>query len=152
MKTKLPLMIEKILGLKLHIYVKTKLPLIVEKIHSENSHLEPESLVKVQCGHDIASSPGGPASEPHEHFLDPDNHNNNHLIYLKYYFRPSVTWMFQGISTNRLAHLLDANKNRSYNTGMWNCRKGLINKENLPTTKIVDVKVFLVQKIYKYWA
>ena len=26
---------------------------------------------------------------------------------------------------------------------MWNCRKGLINKENLPTTKIVDVKDFL---------
>ena len=26
---------------------------------------------------------------------------------------------------------------------MWNCRKGLINKENSPTTKIVDVKDFL---------
>ena len=74
---------------------------------------------------------------------DPDNHNNNHLIYLNYYSRPSVTWMFQGISINKLAHMLNGNKNRSYNIGMWNCRKGLINKENLPTTKIVDVKDFL---------
>ena len=83
-KTKLPLIIEKIPGLKLHIYVKTKLPPIVEKIHGENNHLESDSLVKVQCGNDIASSLGGSASQPHEHFLDPDNHNKNHLIYLKY--------------------------------------------------------------------
>ena len=26
---------------------------------------------------------------------------------------------------------------------MWNCRKGLVDKENLPTTKINDVKDFL---------
>ena len=134
---------ELLTGLKLHTFLKTKLPIILEKLHGENSHLEPDSLVKVQCGHDIASSPGGSASQPHEHFLDPDNHNNNHLIYLKYYSRPSVTWMFQGISTNRLAHMLNGNENRSYNIGMWNCRKGLINKVNLPTTKIVDVKDFL---------
>ena len=68
--------------------------------------------------------------------LGPDNRNNNHLFHLKSYSRPSVTWMFQGISTNRLAHMLNGNKNRSYNIGMWNCRKGLINKENLPTTKL----------------
>ena len=74
-------------GLKLHIYVKTKLPLIVDKLHFEKSHLEPDSLVKVQCGNDIASSLGGSASQPHEHFLDPDNHNKNHLIYLKSYSR-----------------------------------------------------------------
>ena len=39
--------------------------------------------------------------------------------------------------------MLNGNKNRSYNIGMWNCRKDLINKENLPTTKIVDAKDFL---------
>ena len=57
--------------------------------------------------------------------------------------RPSVTWMFQGVSSNKLAHMLNGNKSRSYNIGMWNCRKGLTNSENLPTGKIVDLKEFL---------
>ena len=83
---------DSLMELKLHSYVKTKLPPTIEKIHIEDSHLEPDSLVKVQCGHDIASSG---ASQPHEHLLDPDNHNNNHLIYLKYYSKPSATWMLQ---------------------------------------------------------
>ena len=39
--------------------------------------------------------------------------------------------------------MLNGNKSRSYNIGMWNCRKGLTNSENLPTGKIVDVKEFL---------
>ena len=51
--------------------------------------------------------------------------------------------MFQGIGSNKLSHMLTGNKNRSYNIGMWNCRKGLTYKENLPTAKIVDVKDFL---------
>ena len=36
--------------------------------------------------------------------------------------RPSVTWMYQGVSCNKLAHMLNGNRNRSYNIGMWNCR------------------------------
>ena len=51
--------------------------------------------------------------------------------------------MFKGISSSKLAHMLNGNKNRSYNIGMWNCRKGLTNKENLPTANIVYVKDFL---------
>ena len=51
--------------------------------------------------------------------------------------------MFQGLSSNKLAHMLNGNRCRSYNVGMWNCRKGLVDKENLPTTKINDVKDFL---------
>ena len=58
--------------------------------------------------------------------------------------RPSVTWMYQGVSCNKLAHMLNGNRNRCYNIGMWNCRKGLTNRENLPTAKIVDVKDFLM--------
>jgi hypothetical protein len=68
------------------------------------------------------------------------------LEVLKHYVvnsRPSVTWIFQGVSSNKLAHMLNGNKIRSYNIGMWNCRKGLANSENLPTEKIVDVKVDL---------
>ena len=57
--------------------------------------------------------------------------------------RPSATWMYQGVSSNKLAHMLNGNRSRSYNIGMWNCRKGLTNSENLPTEKIVDVKEFL---------
>ena len=40
--------------------------------------------------------------------------------------------------------MLNGNRNRCYNIGMWNCRKGLTNRENLPTAKIVDVKDFLM--------
>ena len=59
------------------------------------------------------------------------------------YSRPSVTWLYQGLSSNKLAHILNGNRGRSYNIGMWNCRKGLVDRENLPTTKINDVKDFL---------
>ena len=51
--------------------------------------------------------------------------------------------MFQGLNSNKLAHMLNGNRNRSYNIGMWNCRKGLVDKESLPTAKINDVKDFL---------
>ena len=51
--------------------------------------------------------------------------------------------MFQDLSSNKLAHMLNGNRNRSYNIGMWNCRKGLTDKENLQTEKIPDVKEFL---------
>ena len=57
--------------------------------------------------------------------------------------RPSVTWMLQGLSTNKLVHMLNGNRNRSYDIGTWNCRKGLVDKENLPAAKINDVKDFL---------
>ena len=40
-------------------------------------------------------------------------------------------WMFQGLSSNELAHMLNGNRNRSYD------------KENLPSVKINYVKDFL---------
>jgi hypothetical protein len=58
--------------------------------------------------------------------------------------RPSVAWMYQGASCNKLAHMLNGNRNRCYNIGMWKCRKGQTNRENFPTAKIVDVKDFLM--------
>jgi hypothetical protein len=51
--------------------------------------------------------------------------------------------MYQGVSSNKLANMLNGNRSRSYNIGMWNCRKGLTKSENLPTEKIVVVKEFL---------
>ena len=39
--------------------------------------------------------------------------------------------------------MLNGNRSRSYNIGMWNFRKGLVDKENLPIAKINDVKDFL---------
>ena len=42
------------------------------------------------------------------------------------YSRPSVTWLYQGLSSNKLAHMLNGNRGRSYNIGMWNCRKGCL--------------------------
>ena len=39
--------------------------------------------------------------------------------------------------------MLNGNRGRSYNIRMWNFRKGLVDKENLPTAKINDVKDFL---------
>ena len=57
--------------------------------------------------------------------------------------RPSVTWLFQGLSSNKIAHMINGNRGRSYNIGMWNCRKGLVDRENLPTAKMKDVRDFL---------
>ena len=57
--------------------------------------------------------------------------------------RPSVTWLFQGLSPNKIAHMINGNRGRSYNIGMWNCRKGLVDRENLPTAKMKDVRDFL---------
>ena len=57
--------------------------------------------------------------------------------------RPSVTWLFQGLSSNKIAHMINGNRGRSYNIGMWNCRKCLVDRENLPTAKMKDVRDFL---------
>ena len=40
--------------------------------------------------------------------------------------RPSLTWLFQGLSSNKLAHMLNGNRGRSYDIGMWNCRNCLL--------------------------
>ena len=39
--------------------------------------------------------------------------------------------------------MINGNRGRSYYIEMWNCRKGLVDRENLPTAKMKDVRDFL---------
>ena len=64
--------------------------------------------------------------------------------------RPSsssgVTWAFYGIANNKLQKIINGNRNRGYNLGIWNCRKGLINGDGEASSKISEVKSFLEKK------
>ena len=39
--------------------------------------------------------------------------------------------------------MINGNRGCSYNIGMWNCRKGLVDGENQATYKMVEVKKFI---------
>ena len=54
-----------------------------------------------------------------------------------------IAWSYSSISINKLVQILTGNKGHSYNIGMWNCRRGLLNKENNASNKITDVKLLL---------
>ena len=42
--------------------------------------------------------------------------------------------------------MVNGNKNRGYRIAMWNCRRGLVDKENLPTEKFTEVLNFIDSK------
>ena len=47
------------------------------------------------------------------------------------------------MTTNAYFRMINGNRGSSHNIGMWNCRKGLIDGENQPTYKMVEVKQFI---------
>ena len=53
------------------------------------------------------------------------------------------SWSYSNLSINKLVQILTGNKGHSYNIGMWNCRRGLLNRENNASEKITDVKLLL---------
>ena len=41
--------------------------------------------------------------------------------------------------------MINGNGKNNYRLATWNCRKGLINSEKLPTSKVVEIKNFLYE-------
>ena len=56
-----------------------------------------------------------------------------------------ISWSYSNISISKLVQILTGNKGHSYNIGMWNCRRGLLSRENIASEKITDVKLLLQQ-------
>ena len=54
-------------------------------------------------------------------------------------------WSFLGMTSNKLAKMVNGNRRLGYHLGIWNCRKGLI-KDKEVSTKMVDVKNFIYSK------
>ena len=48
-------------------------------------------------------------------------------------------------SINWLMKMINGNGKNNYRLATWNCRKGLINSEKLPTSKVVEIKNFLYE-------
>ena len=42
--------------------------------------------------------------------------------------------------------MINRNRGKGYNLGLWNCRRGLIGKDKIASTKMVEVKQFLQKK------
>ena len=49
-------------------------------------------------------------------------------------------------TNNKLAKIINGNRRTGYNIGLWNCRRGLIEDEKKPSSKMAEVKHFLQNK------
>ena len=50
---------------------------------------------------------------------------------------------FSGKSLNHLMHALNGNKKIGYNVASWNCRRGLIDPDGSPSSKLTDIQMYL---------
>ena len=57
--------------------------------------------------------------------------------------KSGIAWTYSNLSINKLVKMITGNKGHSYNICMWNCRRGLLTKENKASEKITDVKLLL---------
>ena len=59
----------------------------------------------------------------------------------------SLSWTYSGITVNKLMKAINGNKQKGYNLGFWNCRRGLTdNTGEQASYKITEVKAFLEKK------
>ena len=58
----------------------------------------------------------------------------------QYRHRSGAQWSYSGMHANKLIKTINGNRRLGYNLSMWNCRRGLINTDKEPTTKMVEVK------------
>ena len=59
------------------------------------------------------------------------------------YLKRSPTLPYQNLTINAYFRMINGNRGCSYNIGMWNCRKGLVDGENKATYKMVEAKKFI---------
>ena len=57
-------------------------------------------------------------------------------------YRSGAQWSYAGMHANKLSKIINGNRRLGYNLSMWNCRRGLINSNKEPSTKMVEVKNF----------
>ena len=58
----------------------------------------------------------------------------------------TLSWAHWSKSTNKLNRIINGNGRKGYNIGLWNCRRGLIDREKCASIKMVEVKQFLERK------
>ena len=58
----------------------------------------------------------------------------------------TISWTFCGLSTNKLMKIINGNRNKGYNLGVWNCRRGLIDGNGDASYKVSEVKSFIQRK------
>ena len=64
-----------------------------------------------------------------------------HLISMTYLVVSFLA--FSGKSLNHLMHALNGNKKIGYNVASWNCRRGLIDPDGSPSSKLTDIQMYL---------
>ena len=65
--------------------------------------------------------------------LSTDNHRGAH-------------WSYPGIKMNKLVKIINGNRRLGYNLALWNCRRGLLCRENIASYKMLEVRDFLNKK------
>ena len=54
-------------------------------------------------------------------------------------------WSSSGMTVNKLTKIINGNRRLGYNLSMWNCRRGLINRDKESSLKMVEVRNFIEQ-------
>ena len=54
-----------------------------------------------------------------------------------------ISWSYIGVCSNNLVHALTGNKKIGYKVAVWNCRKGLLNPDGCPSSKVTDIQLYL---------
>ena len=57
--------------------------------------------------------------------------------------KSGLSWAYMNVSDNKMQKMNNGNRKTGYNLGLWNCRRGLVDKNKEQSHKMVDVKNFL---------
>ena len=60
--------------------------------------------------------------------------------------KSGLSWAYMNVSDNKMQKMNNGNGKTGYNLGLWNCRRGLVDKNKEQSHKMVDVKNFLKKK------
>ena len=54
-----------------------------------------------------------------------------------------ISWSYSGSSINSIVHALNGNRRIGYRVAAWNCRRGLLNFDGTPSSKVTDIQTYM---------
>ena len=54
-----------------------------------------------------------------------------------------ISWSYVGSNINNIVHALNGNRKIGYKVAVWNCRRGLLNFDGTPSSKITEIKLYI---------
>ena len=60
----------------------------------------------------------------------------------------SLSWTYSVASINKLMKMINGNRKKGYNLGLWNCKRGLTDGNGEPSRKMSEVREFIQKNLH----